>query len=155
MDIVNGRIINYSIKIKAIKNVTKFDIFKNKLYHKVWKLFNKQVESRELMSIPYIEFLILTERCKANMLGFSEASQKAVIISDEYGIFKVKFKDTSLVNPNLATFLRKILESCFRVMVCNLDEEMIEKVENINKCFKSSPERIILYQNELILLCLN
>lgn len=35
MDVVKGRIINYSIKIKVIKNVTKFDIFKNKLYHKV------------------------------------------------------------------------------------------------------------------------
>lgn len=31
MDVVNGRIINYSIKIKVIKNVTKWDIFKNKL----------------------------------------------------------------------------------------------------------------------------
>lgn len=86
MDVVNGRIINYSIKIKVIKNITKFDIFENKLYHKVWKLFNKQLESRELMSILYIEFLILTARCKANILSFSEASQKAVIISDEYGI---------------------------------------------------------------------
>lgn len=51
MDVVKGRIINYSIKIKVIKNITKFDIFENKLYHKVWKLFNKQLESRELMSI--------------------------------------------------------------------------------------------------------
>lgn len=152
MDVVKGRIINYSIKIKVIKNVTKFDIFKNKLYHKVWKLFNKQLESRGLMSILYIEFLILTERCKANMLSFSEASQKAVIISDEYGIFKIKFKDTFLVNPNLATFLQKTLESCFRVVVCNLDKRMVRKVENINRCFKSSPERIILYQNELISL---
>lgn len=150
--VVNGRIINYSIKIEVIKNVTKFDIFKNKLYHKVWKLFNKQLESRGLMLILYIEFLILVERCKANMLGFSEASQKVVIISDEYGIFKAKFKDTSLVNPNLAIFLQKTLESCFRVVVCNLDKRMIKKVENINRCFKSSPERIILYQNELISL---
>lgn len=49
MDVVKGRIINYSIKIKVIKNITKFDIFENKLYHKVWKLFNKQLESRELI----------------------------------------------------------------------------------------------------------
>lgn len=30
MDVVKGRIINYSIKIKVIKNITKFDIKEQK-----------------------------------------------------------------------------------------------------------------------------